>query len=173
MTIECTKKFINALKEAGITNYQFDSDLGTHMYNSSNAVLYLDEPEETMYNFTRRIPKYNTPYGDGNILVYSAHVSDLHEARVAGSYEQIKAFIDAYGMNLSEDQLKIILNIDKKSYNINPMTGDYFNFKFLSADEYNSLSEEEKEKYDEDYKKYKLQHDDVKKSNISAHITIG
>lgn len=168
MTLEGAKKFIAALKSAGIKKYQFDTDLGTHYYNNDNAVNVLDESLSMVYNF-RRGDTTSTPVYDEKILVLGSDLSDIHEARTSGNYEQIKKFIDAYGLNLNDDQLKVILNIDKHNYSLKPETGDYNNFKILSSDEIAKLSPVEKAQYEaelEEYNKPKLP------DGVSAQLTI-
>ena len=124
MTLSGTKKFLAALETAGIKNYTFNTDLGTYLYNGDNAVIVLDEAEEMAYAFRAALPNLNK-FADGHINVYGSPLADIHEVSVGGSYEQIKKFIDSYGLSLNDDQLKIILNIDKANYDLKPIQGNY------------------------------------------------
>lgn len=153
MELSTAKKFMNALKESGITNYQFDTDLGTHYYNNSNSIVAIDESECAAINI-RKIFTTNTDPYDRNLVVYISNFCDIHEARVGGTYEQIKKFIDAYGLSLTDDQLKILLNIDRSNYNIMPETGNYLAPEIKTIDEINKLTDEEKEKYFKEIENY-------------------
>lgn len=173
MELSTTKKFLNAVKEAGIKKYQFDTDLGTHFYHDAErSLLILDEAESTIFNFRRRFAGQTEMEYNGNIRVYAAHLSDVHEVRVGGTYEEIKKFVDSYGLNLTTEDLKVLVKIDNTNRDIMPLTGDYISsdFEEKSEEEIEKMSEEEKEKYLADldnYKKYK-----GLSSKYSAQITI-
>ena len=147
MTLDGVNKFLDALKAAGIKEYQFDTDTDIHYYNNeTNSICVIDESTENVYNIRQKISNGLTPY-PGNLYVQASHINDIHVARFGGSYEDIKKFIDAYGLNVTESQLKLLINIDKRNYNLKPLTGDY-NFKILSNDEIEKLSPEEKADYE-------------------------
>ena len=77
-------------------------------------------------------------------------IIDIHRAEVQGDYEIIKKFIDAYGLSLTDDQLKVLITIDRNNTIVKPVTGDYtVTYHKLSEEEYNDLSEAKKKEYDE------------------------
>ena len=120
MTGKQTKKFIEAAKTAGIKNYQFDTDLGTHLYNNSRAINKFVEADEIVYNI--RDPRYggsHNTYNDG-VQVVAAWTEDIHEARIAGSCKQISTFLETLGVELSESDLKIMIDIDNSNVDIIP-----------------------------------------------------
>ena len=151
MTLEGVKAFLSACEAAGIKEYQFDTDLGTHFYhNTENSIIALDESKEIAYNFRTKINNINTSY-DGRLYVQGAHLSDVHEVRFGGTYETIKKFIDAYGLTIPTEQLQILIKNDRSNYNLNPATGDY-QFVKLTEEELNELSDEEKASYEAELK---------------------
>lgn len=155
MTLQGMKKFLNALKTAGIKNWEGINDIASvHYYNNEHCVNVLDESNETLYNFSRPIPG-GSYASEKNIMVRGSNLADVHEVAFAGSFTQVKAFIDAFGLSLDEDQLKILVNIYGSNYSLKPVTGDYLTFKELSEDEISALSEEEKAEYEEAFKKFK------------------
>lgn len=119
------KKILDALKKSDIDTYQFSTDLGTHFYNNNeNSILLYDENNECFINIRKQFTIDTSQY-KGKILAQCANVEDIHECRVGGDYKQIKKFVENYGLKLNDDQVKILLNIDRKNYDIIPETGDY------------------------------------------------
>ena len=155
MTLEGMKKFLEALKSAGIKNWEGINDIASvHYYNNDHCVNALDESDGTLYNFAKPMPSGSYAL-EKNIMVRASNLADVHEVAFAGSFKQVKDFIDAFGLSLDEDQLKILVNIYGSNYSLKPVTGDYLIFKELSEDEINALSEEEKAEYEEAFKKFK------------------
>lgn len=164
MTKEGMNKFLAAVKAADMKSYQFDSDLGTHFYhNSENAILYTNDDLNLMTNVRRIYTKEGTPY-EGQCLITCADYGDLHEVRVGGTAEQAKTFLEAMGITPTEEELKIIVSIDRSNYQIIPMTGDY-NSKFvkLTDDEIANLTPEEKKKYEAELAKFEADQKAAKK----------
>lgn len=150
MTPEGMKKFLNALKAADINEYQFDSDLGTHFYNNANAILFTDDDVNMMVNVRRNYTREGFPY-DGQVFITCADYGDLHEVRFGATYDKAIEFLKAYGITPTEEQLKIIVEIDKKNYDIKPLTGDYNpTFVKKTDEEIANLSDGERAKYEKD-----------------------
>lgn len=152
MTSEQVKKFMAGLTAAGITKYQFSTDLGTHYYNNDRSINLIDTTTESVVNIRSR-DKIATPAYPEGICIYVSDFGDIHEARFGASADQVKKFVESYGLSLTSDQLKIIVELDSGNYTINPATGNY-NFIPLTDAELAKLSEEEKAKYQEEYEKY-------------------
>lgn len=147
------KAFMDAVEAAEITTFTFDSDLSSHFRNDGKRnIVKPDYDKECMVAF-----RANHTFGgsektfDPNIEVIVSDFGDIHEVRTAGNYEQIKAFIESFGgIDMTDDDFKILLEVDGANYNINPVTGDYVNaFHYLSKKEYDALTPEEQEAYDE------------------------
>ncbi len=167
------KKFIAAADTAGIKNYQFDTDLGSHLYNNDHSIIKFVESDEIVYNIR------DSHFGGSHntnadpLQVVGAWCEDLHEARIAGSYSQIKTFLETLGVSLYDSDLKIMLDIENMNVDIIPATGDYNRFVPLTKKQYDALTPEEKEKYDA----AKKADDDAKAKYIGQHaaasITLG
>lgn len=155
MTLEGMKKFLNALKTAGIKKWEGINDIASvHYYNNDNSFNLLDESDGTLYNFSRPIP--SSPYNNAKtVMVRATNLADVHEVAFGGTFQEVKDFINAFGFSLDEDQTKILVNIYGSNYNLKPATGDYLSFKELTEAEINALSEEERADYEEAFKNFK------------------
>lgn len=168
------KAFMDAIEAAEIKTFEFDTDLCTHLYNDGiHAIVKCDYDKECCVAI--RSVDYGGSHAryENKVQVVMSDFGDIHEVRAAGTYDQIIKFIDSYGgITLTDDDLKVILHIDKANYDIIPANGDYVNaFKYLSAKDYEALSEEEKAKYDAEKKKYE-ERNLVPGKNQAARITL-
>jgi len=161
--------FKAALEAANITNYAYITDLPTYLYNNNqNSVAVEDMNKEIVYCI-----RDNANFGSGqyftnsDLLVMGAKFEDIHEVRLGATYDQAMSFVDSLGLNLTEDQKKLILSIASSKRPIKPQTGDYV-FKELTQEEYDELTPEEKEAYDV----AKLQHDRSKYGMSKRQISI-
>lgn len=149
MNANQAKKFMDAIEAAGIKSYEFDTDLGTHLYNDGERAI-----ARPLYDLEAVIAyrsKFggSTPVYEGGIQIEMSDFGDIHECRAGGSLEQIKKFAAAFGDTLSEEDLKILVKIENTNVNIKPETGDYVNgFHYLSAKQIEQLSPEEKADYE-------------------------
>lgn len=168
-----TRKFIDAAGTAGIANYQFDTDLGSHLYNNDHAIIKFIDADEIVYNI--RDSHFGGSHNSNHdpLQVVGAWCEDLHEARIAGTYSQIKTFLETLGVTLSDSDLKIMIDIENMNVDIIPATGDYNRFSPLTKKQYDALTDEEKAKYDADKKAA----DEAKAKYIGQHsaasITLG
>ena len=168
MTVESIKQFMDALKTAEILDWEVMTDTApTHYYNNAHAFNVLDEANSMIYNFAGSMTTID-PFGPNQISVKGADLSDIHEVRFGASYEKTKAFIEAYGLSLTEDQLKILVKINGGNYNLKPATGDYLEFKELSEDQLASLSAEEQARYQEALDAFKNR----KKQQMPVQVTV-
>ena len=174
MTNEQVKKFIQAANDAGLTKYQFDTDLGTRYHHDGiNNFIVHDEANSMLYNARSGWGGSTPVYGEHAIYVMGADLADVHECRVGGDYDKIKTLFENLGITLTEEQKKVLLNINNKNYSLKPETGDYQNvqFKVLTSSEVIKLSEEDRAKYLEDFKNYQESNNKLSKS-IPAQITV-
>ena len=172
MTKEQTRKFLDAVESAEIKYYEFDTDLGTHLYNNKEAILKFVEADEMVYNIRSNAYGGSTnTYGDRYQIV-AAWTEDIHEARTSGTLDQITNFINAIGSSFTDDDIKILTNINQSTYDINPETGDYNRFVKLSKKEYDALTPEKKEEYDAKYAEEEKKKANYLPSGVSARITI-
>jgi hypothetical protein len=157
MELDTAKKFLSALDTVGLKDYEFVTDMSTRLLNNdTTAFCVVDEPGDSIYNFRKRLPS-ETYYKD-NIISIQAQFGDIHEARFAASYEKMKEFIEVYGLPISDDQLKILINIDNSNRDIKPSGGDYLfpsTFVELTEEEIALLDDESKAKYEKDLATWK------------------
>ena len=157
MKMESWLKFKNAIDQAGITKYQIDTDTDYHLFNDTDAgkVIVLDEGTETFYNFRQRVANGADGWNDP-IIVTGCTVEDIHMVKFGARPDKIREFIEAMGLNLTEDQEKAVIKINKGNYDINPATGDYIlaGFKVLTEEEVEALSPQEKIDYEKNLEIY-------------------
>lgn len=173
MTGEQSKKFLEAVEAAGIKSYSFDTDLGTHLYNGDHSIIKFVEADEMIYNI--RDSRYGGSHNSfgSHVQVVAAWTEDIHETRVAGTHSQIKTLLEKLNVELTEEDLKIIVEIDNGNVDIIPETGDYNRFKPLTKKQYDALTPEEKEEYDAAKEADdKAKHDYIGQ-HAAASITLG
>lgn len=163
MTTDTMTKFQNALTAVGINDYQLSTDLGTHYYNNEKAIILVDNTTESVLNL-RSKDKIGSPAYEGPICIYETDFADIHEARLGCNAEEAKKFVEAYGLSLTSDQFKILLDIESNNTNINSPR-NYQKFHFLTEEEIAALSAEEKVKYESDLAKWNESHGDLKKGD--------
>ena len=150
MTLESWLKFKGALDQAGITKYQIDTDTDYHLFNDTDAgkVIVLDEGSSTFYNFRQRVANGSDGWKDP-IVVTGCTVEDIHMVKFGAKPDKIREFIEAMGLNLTDEQKDAVIKINKGNYDINPATNDYIlaGFKVLTEEEIKALSEQEKIDY--------------------------
>lgn len=168
------QKWMAALNEAGLTCYQFDTDLGTHLMNDGKDAIAIpiDDIEAVLAIRSSSLAGSHNVYG-ANVQAVLSDYADVHEVRTAGSSEQIKTLVSKLGATLTEDQVKIIVNIDKSNYDIKPETGNYVDrFHYLTQKQYEELSTEEKTKYDSEKEKYETDKANYIGQNVAATIKL-
>ena len=173
MTSEQCKSFLAAVENAGIKLYQYTTDIPTHLYNDGkNHIAKADFTKNCVVGFrSATVGGSNNVYN--GIQVVIADFSDIHEIRTGGSYEQIKKFCESFNVNLTDDEFKVLLKIDKQNYDIKPATGDYNNsFAYLSSKQYEALSNKEKAEYAERKAAYEKAKAEYIPANQAAQITL-
>lgn len=147
MTEAQVQKFMNAVDSAGIKTFSFVDDITNYYKNSESGVCVYDSASKTIVGI--QLQGSSSAQFSNPLKLQVCDITDIHRAEVQGEYETIKNFIDAYGLELDDDQLKLLLTIDRNNTIVKPATGDYStSYKRLSKEEYDALSDEEKEAYD-------------------------
>lgn len=158
MTKLQVQQILGAITAAGIESYEFDSDVGTHLYHDGQTHLIKVEDEMIYGIRSSKVAGSHNTFSH-NIQVVGMWCEDAHEFFTAGDYQQIDTFMQNVGVNLTADEKEILLRIDKMNSNIIPANGDYNRFVPISQEEYDQLSPEKKAEYDakkkadEDHKK--------------------
>lgn len=174
MTTGQCEAFLAGCEEAGITTYQFNTDLGTRLYNNGvSGIVKPDYTNECIVAFGRENYAGTARLYEANVRAVVCDFVDIHELETAGSYEQIMAFASKFAIELSDEEKNVILQIDKKNYDIKPIQGDYAHrFVYLSKKQYEALTDEEKAAYDEAKAKYEKEKAEYIPQNSSAIITL-
>ncbi len=147
MTGEQVKKFMQAVEDAEINTFAFVDDITAYYKNGESGICVYDEANNAVVSICQNNP--GTAQQANPLRFMMADILDIHRAEVQGEYEQIKKFIDAYGLSLTDDQLKVLLTIDRHNTIVKPVTGDYtVTYVKLSKEEYDALTPEEKAEYD-------------------------
>ena len=161
MTKEVCQKIFDAMESAGITTFEILTD-GSFIRARNNEFDTVKwDGDETFICIRSEKTPSATSFA-GNIRISVIHMDQIEEIRVGGELKQMKDYISALGFSLTEEEEKKIVKIE--SYNnrtINPLTGDYFDFAYLSEEEYEALTPEEKVEYDKkkaEYEAYKNEH---------------
>ena len=148
MTSNQVSKFMSAIESAEIKNFCFVDDITCYYTNSDAGVVVYDEANSAIVSI--QLNSATSAKVSNPLKFQMSDIVDIHRAEVSGDYETIKKFIDAYGLNLSDDQLKVLMRIDRNNTIVKPVTGDYTtSYTKLTKEEYDALTEEEKKKYDE------------------------
>lgn len=173
MTVDQCKKWMDAIKAAGIKTYQFDTDLGTHLYHDGvNAVAIPAHDLEAVVAIRANTFGGSHNTYEHNVQAVLSHYGDIHECRTGGTSEQILTLVENLGITLTEEEVKIVVDIDKGNYDIKPETGNYHRFRYLTQKQYEALSDEEKAKYDSEKEKYEADKAKYIGQNMAASITL-
>lgn len=172
MNVDQCRKWMAALEKADIKSYQFDTDLGTHLYNNNvNAVAIPNHDLEAV------VAIRSTNFGGShhncidNVQCVLSDYGDIHECRAGGTSEQILTLVKELGITLSDENAKIVIDIDKRNYDIKPETGNYNRFRYLTQKQYEELSDEDKSKYDFEKDAYEEKQKKYIGQNMAASIT--
>lgn len=145
MTSGQASSFISAMEDAGIDNYYFVTDTPTNFHHNADSIV--KQNGDLLVNI--RKPQYSHYRMMNGVEIVAADLADVHEARAVGTAEQLRQVAESLGVSLTDDEYKIIINQDKKNYELKPITGDYRQFVFLTTEQYEALDDDEKAKYDE------------------------
>ena len=171
MTSNQYDKFKQAVEAAELASYCVEDDInGLYYHNGSSAILKSNS--DGVISIKSNKTSTSHPAFEGNVLLNFIAFEDIHVARTAGNAEQIKTLMESLGASLSDDEYKLVLEIDKHNYDIKPITGDYVSgFKYLSPQQYADLTPEEQAAYDEAKAKYEEAKEKYLPVNQAASIT--
>ena len=146
MTQDQVNKIMTAIDAAEIKDYIFINDIPTLFYNNDNAIIKV--VEDLMINIRHPIESQNK-YNDNGVDILATDIVDVHELRITTTAEKLKAFMDSVGGTLTEAEVKLVAQIDKSGVDLEPVTGSYITFRFMTAEEYNKADQKKKDAYDE------------------------
>lgn len=171
MKLSAIKKFKDALAAAGIEVWQAVTDVGPgNYYNNDVAINVLDEAEETLFNI--RKSTHIDPFGGQGLIVQAADLGDVHEVRFAGSLEEVKKFIDAYGLNVTDEDHKILVNINGANLELKPMVGDYLKFVRKTDEEVAAMDEKHRAEYEAQLKAWEAVEAEKKKMTRPTEVLV-
>lgn len=142
------KQFKDAVDAVGIKTYAYVS-MGPTVYyhNQENSICIEDFDHEMIYNFRGNDAFGSASYFENSkLLTFGCSFDQICEVRLGADYTTMLSFIDNLGLNITEDQKKLLLQIANRKRPLNPITGNYV-FKELSEAEYEALNEDEKAAY--------------------------
>lgn len=145
MTAEQITGFINAVEEAGLKNFELVTDMSTNLWNNESGII--KQNGDLIVAF--RKAQFQTVNTVNGVEIVAADAADVHEARVIGDADKLKLVAEALGTALDDSEYKMLLGLDKRPVNLKPITGNYIVFNFLTKEQYNALSDDNKAKYDE------------------------
>lgn len=167
MNADIANKIKSAIDSTGLKLYRFRSMNNLNFDNDGETKFVdIDTGTEAIHNVQRNYGGAYKVLGDKEFLYRNAGYPEISEFEICGDYNEITAFLEAMGIELTDERVKILKNIDTMKRDIVPFTGDY-TFKVLSQEEYDALTPEEKEKYDAEKKQY-----DLRKAGISGRASI-
>ena len=138
----------------------------THITKNSGTVV--KALEESIVGF--RKPIFATQNDVNGIEFIELPLDQLCEVKVYGDYNQMKGLAEEIGVELSDSDLEILINIDKKDVQIEPETGNYQGFRYISGKAYELLTPEEKEAYDAKKEAYEAEKNKILGRNQAASI---
>lgn len=144
---------LSAVESAEITDCRFVSENNVSYYKSESSILKFDSGKEILWAIGLA-PKTGSLSGNNAIIMTGADPDSVKEFRLNGNFKTIKKFADALGVEISNEEEKLLRQIDINNLVVKPQTGDYSNiFHILSPEEIEALTPEEKEEYEEHVKK--------------------
>ncbi len=160
MTSEALNKIFSAMDTAGIKEFEVLTDGSfIHMRNNDFDTIKWDGSDLLICIRSEKSP--GTTAFPGNVRVSTIHVDQVEEIRIGGDAKDMLAYLDALGFALEDDEKERVNKINAYNRSIIPPTGDYFNFNYLTKEEYDQLTPEEKEEYDKALRRhesYKSEH---------------
>ena len=143
----------------------------TYITKNSNTVVKVREDVETIVGF-RKIPFAQNNDVNG-IEFVELPIDQLCEIKAWGDYADMAALAEHLGIELSEEDKQIIISIDKSNVQIEPETGNYNRFKYITGKAYELLTPEEKAAYDEAKAKHEAEKATKLGKNQAASISFG
>lgn len=151
MTNGQIESIISACENNEIKEYQFVTDNNNNLYNSESSILRFKDGILWSLGLA---PKMGGIAANNAILISGSDSESIHEFRVRGNYDSLKGFIEELGLEISDDDERMLRQIDANNLVVHSVPPDYKNiFHELSPAEYEALTPEEKAKYDEAKKK--------------------
>lgn len=164
------RKFMEAVEAAGIDKYSFNTDVTTAYYHDGKTCCVVpDYNLDGIHAFKKNNFSGAVSYFKGDnkkIAYYFSDFGDVHEVRTVGNMSQMKKFAEAMGITLTDDVINVFKWMEGSTSDLKPITGDY-TFKYLTDEEYDKLTPEQKEAYDENKKQYEL-----RKAGISGVASV-
>lgn len=174
MEYDVLNKVITAARKHNLAT-NFNTMTNIRLWDNERSRIIMDQSIDGCWCFRSSNSNAGAiaEYGRNNIAVYNVKADCVSECSVGGSKKDVMAFAKDVGINLSEDDLKVINDINKFTQELYPETGDYKVFKKLTDEEIAKLSEDEKKAYDE---ALKIEEEKEKgtylRKGVAAQITV-
>lgn len=148
MTKDQVSALMGAVEDLEIKYFMVVDDITTRLYNKDNAILKADDSNEMFVGIRANDIGGSHKSFATNLQVVAIDYTDVHEFIIGADYQTTIDFMNKIGVELSDAEMEMILNLDKRNYNLIPPTGDYNRFVPLTEEQYEKLSPEQKEEYD-------------------------
>ena len=160
-------KIINACNNNNI-NFSVISMMPTYIRKNEDTIIKV--VGDNLYGFRKPIFAENN--GVNGIEMLIMPLDQLCEFHITANYDEMKSICDEIGVNLDDEELKLLLHMDKFDSAIEPVTGNYNGFRYITGKAYELLSDEEKEEYNTRKEEYEKQKADKLGHNQAASFTI-
>lgn len=166
MRANIIEKIMGAVEETGIKKYHFVTSNIDNFYNDDRNIVIVDMDTSSISNITKR--RVITNGYDGKLMYQVASFDDIHQFKFGGTYKEIKEFVDALGYSLTDDQVKILLELEASETTLIPEQEDY-TFRYLTKEQIDRLPDDEKEAYEEELKKHE---DELARRGLGQRMSI-
>ena len=167
MTGSEVKTIIDAC-DARDLNYKILTMNPTNINKNENTVVKING--DNVIGFRR--PIFSENNGVGGIEAIILPVEQLCEMKITGDYDNIKSLSEEIGVEFSEEDLAILIHMDKYETALEPETGNYNRFRYKRGAEYNLMTDEEKEEYENAKTAYEKAEETRLGKNQAASISL-
>ena len=161
------KKIIDACNERNI-NFKIVTMMPSNIIKNENTVV--KAIGDNIFGF--RKPIYSENNGVDGIEMLIMPMEQLCEFHITADYSDMKSLCEEIGVDLDDDELKLLIRMDKYDSHLEPETGDYNRLKYISGKAYELLTSEQKQEYDEAKAAYEEEQAKKLGKNQAAQISM-
>ena len=137
------KQIVDACNEKEL-NYSIITMMPTFIRKNTNN--FIKVQGDNIYGF--RKPLFSENNGVSGIEMLICPAEQVCEIHITADYKDMKELASDLGLTLTEEELNHLIHMDKYDAPLEPATGDYNRFKYITGKNYELLTEEEKAEYE-------------------------